>query len=157
MGMYKSALKMFFRFLASKNKTLLDADKHVLKDFIHYRRQQNIDQKILENNFTALSTFYMNFYVFEEYANVNPVLPVRKRYLRAYKEEDDNNYSFDEFARKQENKTKRQARVKKLPDEQIRQFVQDGKNTYTRWEQEHSILLDAILCRPQKPKDAEKS
>ena len=63
MGRYKSALKMFFRFLASKNKTLLDADKHVLKDFIHYRRQQNIDQKILENNFTALSTFYMNFYV----------------------------------------------------------------------------------------------
>lgn len=99
---------MFFRFLASKNKKLLDADKHVLKDFIHYRRQQNIDQKILENNFTALSTFYMNFYVFEEYANVNPVLPVRKWYLRMYKEEDDNNYSFDEFARKQENKTKRQ-------------------------------------------------
>lgn len=98
-GRYKSPLKMFFTFLAGRNQTLLDADKHVLKDFIHYRRQQKIDQKTLENNFTALSTFY-EFLCFEGYANSNPVLPVRKRYLRTYKEEDDSNDSFDESARK---------------------------------------------------------
>jgi integrase/recombinase XerD len=89
---------MFFAFLKARNQTIVDVDKHVLRDFIHYRREQNVDQKTLENNFTALSTFY-EFLCFEGYANVNPVLPVRKRYLKRYKDENDNE-SFDESARK---------------------------------------------------------
>lgn len=97
-GRYKSPLKLFFSFLKDRNKTILDVDKHVLKEFIHYRREQGVDQKTLENNFTALSTFY-EFLCFEGYANVNPVLPVRKRYLKRYKDENDNE-SFDESARK---------------------------------------------------------
>ncbi len=97
-GRYKSPLKMFFAFLKERNQTIIDVDKHVLKDFIHYRREQEVDQKTLENNFTALSTFY-EFLCFEGYANVNPVLPVRKRYLKRYKDENDNE-SFDESARK---------------------------------------------------------
>jgi integrase/recombinase XerD len=97
-GRYKSPLKLFFSFLSQQNKTILDVDKHVLKDFIHYRRAQEVDQKTLENNFTALSTFY-EFLCFEGIANVNPVLPVRKRYLKRYKDEDSDN-SFDESKRK---------------------------------------------------------
>ena len=97
-GRYKSPLKLFFAFLKQRNQTILDVDKHVLKDFIHVRREQGVDQKTLENNFTALSTFY-EFLCFEGYANVNPVLPVRKRYLKRYKDENDNG-SYDESARK---------------------------------------------------------
>jgi integrase/recombinase XerD len=98
-GRYRSALRLFFAFLKERNQTILDVDKYVLKDFIHYRREQEVDQKTLENNFTALSTFY-EFLCFEGYANVNPVLPVRKRYLKRYKDEDDSADSFDESARK---------------------------------------------------------
>ncbi len=97
-GRYKSPLKLFFAFLKERNQTIIDVDKHVLKDFIHFRREQRVDQKTLENNFTALSTFY-EFLCFEGYANVNPVLPVRKRYLKRYKDENENG-SFDESARK---------------------------------------------------------
>ncbi len=84
-GRYKSPLKIFFVFLQDRNRTVLDVDKHVLKDFIHFRRSQGVDQKTLENNFTALSTFY-EFLCFEGYTNANPVLPVRKRYLKRYKD-----------------------------------------------------------------------
>ncbi len=89
---YKSPLKIFIRFLQEKGLTILDVDKHVLKDFIHYRRAQGIDQKTLENNFTALSTFY-EFLSFEGYTNTNPILPVRKRYLKRYKDENDTDES----------------------------------------------------------------
>ncbi|MGI0014259.1 MAG: tyrosine-type recombinase/integrase [Nitrososphaera sp.] len=89
-GRYKSPLKMFFAFLKERNQTIRDVDKHVLKDFIHYRRQQGVDQKTLENNFSALSTFY-EFLCFEGHVNANPVLAVRKRYLKRYKDGDDDN------------------------------------------------------------------
>lgn len=98
-GRYKSPLKLFFAFVAEKDKTVLEVDKFVLKDFIQYRRAQDIDQKTIENNFTALSTFY-EFLSFEGYTNANPVLPVRKRYLKRYKDDDDGGDSFDESARK---------------------------------------------------------
>jgi integrase/recombinase XerD len=96
-GRYKSALKIFNEFLRANGRLISQVDKYILKDFIYYRREQGIDQKTLENNFTALSTFY-EFLCFEGYANVNPVLPVRKRYLRTYKEEQFD--SFDESKRK---------------------------------------------------------
>jgi hypothetical protein len=38
-GRYKSPLKLFFAFLKGHDKTFLDVDKHVLKDFIHFRKQ----------------------------------------------------------------------------------------------------------------------
>jgi integrase/recombinase XerD len=89
-GRYKSPLKMFFAFLEARNETIRDVDKHILKDFIHYRREQGVDQKTLENNFSALSTFY-EFLCFEGHVNANPVLAVRKRYLKRYKDGDDDN------------------------------------------------------------------
>lgn len=96
-GRYKSALRIFFAFLLQKNQSVDTVDKHLLKDLIDYRREQGIDQKTLENNFTALSTFY-EFLCFEGYAKSNPVLPVRKRYLKTYKEQEFD--SFDESKRK---------------------------------------------------------
>lgn len=98
-GRYKSPLKLFFAFLDKRGRTVLDVDKFVLKDFIQFRREQDIDQKTIENNFTALSTFY-EFLCFEGYTNANPVLHVRKRYLKRYKDDDDGGDSFDESARK---------------------------------------------------------
>jgi len=86
---YKAHLKIFlFGFLQARRQTIVDVDKHVLKDFIHYRRSNGTDQRTIENNFTALSTFY-EFLCFEGYTNINPVLPVRKRYLKRYKDVDD--------------------------------------------------------------------
>jgi integrase/recombinase XerD len=98
-GRYKSPLKLFFAFLDKRGKTVLDVDKFVLKDFIQFRRAQDVDQKTIENNFTALSTFY-EFLCFEGHTNANPVLPVRKRYLKRYKDDDDGGDSFDESTRK---------------------------------------------------------
>ncbi|NWG36105.1 tyrosine-type recombinase/integrase [Nitrososphaera sp.] len=98
-GRYKSPLKLFFKFVAEKDKSVYEVDKFVLKDFIQYRRGQDIDQKTIENNFTALSTFY-EFLCFEGYTYANPVLPVRKRYLKRYKDDDDGGDNFDESARK---------------------------------------------------------
>jgi integrase/recombinase XerD len=89
-GRYKSPLKQFFAFLKERNQTIREVDKHILKDFIHHRREQGVDQKTLENNFSALSTFY-EFLCFEGHVNANPVLAVRKRYLKRYKDEDDDN------------------------------------------------------------------
>lgn len=92
---YGSPLKIFFSFIEERGISLQQVDRHVLKDFIHYRRTHGgkdgggVDQKTLENNFTALSTFY-EFLTFEGYVAHNPVLAVRKRYLTRYKEEDEN-------------------------------------------------------------------
>ncbi len=96
---YKSPLKIFFSFLGERKMTIIDVDRYVLRDFIHYRRSQGVDQKTLENNFTALSTFY-EFLCFEGYTNVNPVLPVRKRYLKRYKSENESSFAADESVRK---------------------------------------------------------
>ncbi len=91
---YMSPLKIFLDFVGVKGASLKQVDRHVLRDFIHYRRTHGgkngdgVDQKTLENDFSALSTFY-EFLTFEGYAAQNPVLAVRKRYLTRYKEEDE--------------------------------------------------------------------
>lgn len=87
-GRYKSPLKLFIEFIDKKGLALTDVDKFALKDFISYRRAQGVEQKTLENNLTALSSFY-EFLCFEGHTDVNPVLPVRKRYLKRYKDEGD--------------------------------------------------------------------
>ncbi len=95
---YLSPLRIFLAFIKDKGIMVNQVDKHVLKDFIHYRRNyggkygNGVDQKTLENNFSALSTFY-EFLTFEGYASSNPVLPVRKRYLTRYKEDDEDDES----------------------------------------------------------------
>jgi len=59
-----------------------------LRGFIAYLKAQNKTIKTIENYFSVLSSFY-EYLVFEEKAAGNPVIPVRKRYLRRYKDNDD--------------------------------------------------------------------
>lgn len=95
---YLSPLRIFLAFIKERGMELNKVDRHVLKDFIHQRRNyggkygNGVDQKTLENNFSALSTFY-EFLTFEGYVSNNPVLPVRKRYLTRYKEDDEDDES----------------------------------------------------------------
>jgi integrase/recombinase XerD len=47
-----------------------------------------VDQKTLENNFTVISSLF-EYLVFQDLISKNPVIGVRKRYLRRYKDERD--------------------------------------------------------------------
>jgi len=84
-----SSLRIYARFLASRQLDLLSADKNVLKSFLEYlRRERSVSQKTIENHFCALSAFY-DFLEYEEHIPRNPIHSVRKRYPRRYKDNDD--------------------------------------------------------------------
>ncbi len=81
---YKRVARMFCDFLKSKSCHMTEIDKYVLRDFIHYRRENGTNPKTIGYDFAALSTFY-GFMVFEGYSTTNPVMEVKKRYLKSYK------------------------------------------------------------------------
>jgi integrase/recombinase XerD len=83
---YKSVTEYFLRFIEQRNVRAVNVDKHVLQDFIRVRRSDGIDQKTLENELSAVSSFF-GFLAFEDYMSKNPVPEVRKRYLNPYKKE----------------------------------------------------------------------
>ena len=86
---YISAVRIFIRFLRDKKLKFSDVDKNVLREFLHYLRfEKNVKQKTLENYFSALSTFY-DYLAYEKIVQANDVLPFRKRYLRRYKNDDE--------------------------------------------------------------------
>jgi len=85
---YGYCLKSFGAYLAGKGADPLQVDRDILRGFIEFLRQQGKAQKTIENYFAVLSTFY-EYLVFEDYVSANPVLPVRKRYLKRYKDNDD--------------------------------------------------------------------
>jgi integrase/recombinase XerD len=85
---YHSVVRHFFTFIDQRDISPYDADKHIFIDYLRQRRFEGVVQKTLENNFTALSSFY-EFLVFQDYVAKNPVSGVRKRYLRRYKTEKD--------------------------------------------------------------------
>lgn len=86
---YNSCLRVFLDFLAKNNINLFNVSREDLRDFIsHLRDVRNNSQGTIENDFTALSSFY-DYLAYEGYVDANIVLPVRKRYIRSYKEEDD--------------------------------------------------------------------
>jgi integrase/recombinase XerD len=64
--------------------SLLAVDKEVLKGFIEHLREEGRSQKTIENIFSVLSSFY-KYLVFESRVAANPILPIRERYLRSYK------------------------------------------------------------------------
>jgi integrase/recombinase XerD len=84
---YRHTVKDFLEFLSGRGIYPFDADRFVFREYLHYRRGLGLDHKTLDHNFTALSTFY-GFLSFEGYVPGNPVLAVRKRFLREYKEDD---------------------------------------------------------------------
>jgi integrase/recombinase XerD len=83
---YDYCLKNFTVYLAGKD--LSDVDKESLRGFIGYLKAQGKTQKTIENYFSVLSSFY-EYLTYEEIVDKNPVLAVRKRYLRRYKDNDD--------------------------------------------------------------------
>src|SRR5208282_2048791 len=85
---YRSVVLHFFEFLNQRNISPYCADKQVFIEYLRYRKLEGVGQKTLENNFTALASFY-EFLVFQDYVEKNPVSGVRKRYLRRYKNEKD--------------------------------------------------------------------
>ncbi|MCJ7444073.1 MAG: tyrosine-type recombinase/integrase [Methanotrichaceae archaeon] len=87
---YKSAVKSFDQFLNAQDITILDVDKEVLRDFIEYMRNgRQVAPRTLELIFSVLSSFY-EYLVYEGHVMFNPILPVRKRYLRSFKKNHDN-------------------------------------------------------------------
>lgn len=85
---YLSSIKQYMTYLEQHGFRLLEADKHVLHDYIHERRSHDIGQKTLENDLSGITGFY-EWLVFEDHMEKNPVPGVRKRYLRRYKQEND--------------------------------------------------------------------
>jgi len=83
---YGYCLKNFSIYLAGK--ALSDVDKEALRGFIGYLKAQGKTQKTIENYFSVLSSFY-EYLTYEGIVDKNPVLAVRKRYLRRYKDNDD--------------------------------------------------------------------
>jgi integrase/recombinase XerD len=85
---YGYCLKNFGTYLSSKDADPLRMDRDTLRGFIEYLRNQGKTQKTIDNYFAVLSTFY-EYLTFEGQVAANPVLPVRKRYLKRYKDNDD--------------------------------------------------------------------
>jgi integrase/recombinase XerD len=87
---YRSNLRIFLAFLNSKNIRVREVDKNALRGFLEYlKSERKVSFKRIENYFSAISSFfeYLNY---EGIIDQNPVLSVRKRYLRTYKNGRDN-------------------------------------------------------------------
>lgn len=79
---YRSALRIFNDFIKAP---FFKVTKEDLRDFLKYLREERHNSpKRIENYFATLSSFY-NYLIYEELVDRNPVLPVRKRYVRTYK------------------------------------------------------------------------
>lgn len=84
---YPAYVQGFAKFV--QPKTLQDADKNDLKSYLSYLRlEKKLRQTSIERMFSALATFY-DYLIEEELVTINPVRPVQKRYLRAYKNSDE--------------------------------------------------------------------
>ena len=82
---YASAMRIFLFFLMSKQKTPFEVDKDVLKSYIDYlMNQRKCAFRTLSYHFSALTAFY-GWLLFDDRIKVNPVLAVRERYLKRYK------------------------------------------------------------------------
>jgi len=78
--------KVFKSYLEGKGNNFQDVDKDHLRGFIEYLRiEKGAAGKTVENYFAVLSTFY-DYLTFEGLVPSNPVLAIRKRYLRRYKD-----------------------------------------------------------------------
>lgn len=78
--------KVFKSYLETRNANFEDVDKDLLRGFIEYLRiEKGAAGKTVENYFAVLSTFY-DYLTFEGIVSSNPVLPIRRRYLRRYKD-----------------------------------------------------------------------
>jgi integrase/recombinase XerD len=82
---YRVALRIFLAYLEGIDKSIAEAGKDELRGYIDYlRNERKVSIKTIENHFSAISSYY-EYLVFEDILDKNPVLPIRKRYLRRYK------------------------------------------------------------------------
>jgi len=82
---YLSSIRIFSDFLSRRKKHIIQIDKSDLKAYIDYLlSERRVSYPTLESHFSALSAFY-DWLVFEDELPANPVLAVRKRYLKRYK------------------------------------------------------------------------
>jgi integrase/recombinase XerD len=82
---YRSPLFLFLGFLQRRGESLINVDREALRAFVQYlRNDRELKHKTVENYFSALSSFY-GYLEYEKYIMKNPVIEVRKRYLRQYK------------------------------------------------------------------------
>jgi integrase/recombinase XerD len=84
---YRSPLRIFLQFLQRQSTRVVDVDRDILRDFISYlREERRVQQRTIEYYFSTLSSLY-EYLEYEGYIVKNPVLAVRKRYLRQYKDD----------------------------------------------------------------------
>jgi len=84
---YRSNLRIFLGFLKENKVSAEQVGGQVLKQFLQYLREvRGNSLKRVNNYFSTLSTFY-DFLLSENMVSSNPVLPIRRRYLRGYKKE----------------------------------------------------------------------
>jgi len=84
---YERCIRIFLDFLKHYKVSVLNVGKEELRLFLSYlKNERRVSLKRMENYFSALSSFY-EYLAYEGYVASNPVLPVRKRYLRSYKKD----------------------------------------------------------------------
>jgi integrase/recombinase XerD len=82
---YLNCIKICRGYLFSQGKDILTIDRASIQGYIEYLRlERGVSLKTVKMHLTALSTLF-EFLVFEGHLNSNPVLAVRRRYSRRYK------------------------------------------------------------------------
>jgi len=83
---YHSALRAYLQFLNDRGVSFLDVGQEDLISLIeHLRFERKYAQRTIELTFSVLSSFY-DFLAFKGHVEKNPILPIRRRYLKAYKD-----------------------------------------------------------------------
>lgn len=83
---YLNCIKICRSYLAGSGKDVLTIDRAAIQGYIEYLRlERNVTLKTVKMHLTALSTLY-EFLVFEGRMDSNPILPLRRRYSRHYKD-----------------------------------------------------------------------
>jgi integrase/recombinase XerD len=80
---YVSRSRQFSKFLQDRDKSLLQADKLDIRDYVEGLRIKGNKSRTIRYHLTAISTFY-EWLIFEEQVEKNPAAEVRKR-LQQYK------------------------------------------------------------------------
>jgi integrase/recombinase XerD len=82
---YLNCIKICRSYLAGREKDILTIDRAAIQGYIEYLRiERDVSLKTVKMHLTALSSLY-EFLVFEGHLDSNPVLAVRRRYSRRYK------------------------------------------------------------------------
>lgn len=81
---HSKILRLYEARLKVVGKSVLDANKQDVRDYVDYLRQENRTTKTISHHLYSLRSLY-DFLIFEGVRQDNPVHEVRSRYLTAYK------------------------------------------------------------------------